>query len=161
MSMSLSSEAFADGARIPRKHTGDGEDRSPPLRWDGLPDGAVELALICDDPDAPSPQPWVHWVLYGIPASASGLPAGLPPGTRLAEPVAAMQGRNSWSGGRTTGYRGPAPPPRHGLHHYHFRLYALDARLDLKPGVDKPALLAAIKGHVLAEAVLTGTYERP
>ena len=84
----------------------------------------------------------------------------LPPSSRLESPVAACQGRNSWSSGRTIGYRGPAPPPRHGTHHYHFKLYALDAEMSVNPGIDKTALVQSMSGHILAEAELVGTYER-
>lgn len=160
MSLTLTSDVFAGGDRIPVRHAGDGEDVSPPLSWTGVPESTRELALICDDPDAPTPQPWVHWVLYKLPADCRGLPEGVPSNSRLEEPAGALQGRNSWSSGRTIGYRGPAPPPRHGVHHYHFRLYALDEPLALNPGIDKRSLQAAMQGHILAEAELVGTYER-
>jgi len=160
MSITVSSSAFAAGERIPKRFTGDGEDVSPPLHWEGIPAGAQELALICDDPDAPTAEPWVHWVLYQLPAALRELPQGLPAGARLDQPVAALQGRNSWNTGRTIGYRGPAPPPGHGVHHYHFRLYALDCELKLHPGSDKKALLRAMDGHVLATGELMGTYQR-
>jgi Raf kinase inhibitor-like YbhB/YbcL family protein len=160
MSLVLSSQAFGKDERIPVKHTGDGEDRSPPLRWSGVPAATRELALICDDPDAPTPQPWVHWVLYSLAPDVAALPEGVPAGSRIEAPVSALQGRNSWSSGRTIGYRGPAPPPRHGVHHYHFRLYALDALLGLNPGVDVHALRDAMRGHILAEAEYIGTYSR-
>jgi hypothetical protein len=160
MSMSIASQTFEDGARIPQKYTGDGADVSPPLRWDDVPQGTRELALICDDPDAPTPQPWVHWVLYKLAPETAGLPEGVPGQSQIETPIAACQGRNSFSSGRTIGYRGPAPPPGHGTHHYHFKLYALDAELALNPGIDKDALLEALDGHVLAEAELVGTYER-
>ena len=122
-----------------------------------MPDEARELALICDDPDAPTPQPWVHWLIYKITADTTGLPEQVPPAAKLDAPVGALQGLNSW---QTIGYRGPAPPPGHGTHHYHFKLYALDATLDLAEALDKPALLKAMAGHVLAEGELVGTYER-
>jgi Raf kinase inhibitor-like YbhB/YbcL family protein len=158
--MRLTSPAFQHAAAIPRRHTGDGEDLSPALSWSEIPARTRELALICDDPDAPTPQPWVHWVIYQIPANVTELPEGVPGGGRLDSPVTALQGKNSWSSGRTLGYRGPAPPPKHGTHHYHFRLYALDSSLKANPSLDKVALLAAMAGHVLAEAKLIGTYER-
>ncbi len=154
--MQLNSPAFANGGRIPTKYTGDGDEISPPLVWDQAPTGTKEFVLICDDPDAPTPQPWVHWVLYCIPAATRTLPedvsqsAGIP----------GLQGKNSWKAGKTIGYRGPAPPPGHGVHHYHFRLYALDATLTLPPGIDKDSILSAIKGHVLAEVEFVATYER-
>jgi hypothetical protein len=160
MSISLTSSAFAEGQRIPKRHTGDGQDVSPALRWEGAPEGTRQWALICDDPDAPTPQPWVHWLLYNLPADLRELPEGVPAGSRLEKPFTAAQGRNSWSSGRTIGYRGPAPPPGHGVHHYHFKLYALDAELALNPGVDKSALLRAMDGHVLDQGELVGTYQR-
>ena len=113
--------------------------------------------MIVEDPDAPRAEPWVHWVLYKIPADVRTLPEGIPPAPTLDVPLGAMQGKNSWG---TDGYRGPAPPPGHGTHHYHFRLYALDAPLRAAQGLDKPGLLAAMEGHILAQAELVGTYER-
>jgi Raf kinase inhibitor-like YbhB/YbcL family protein len=160
MKIRVSSPAFATGERIPQLFTGDGQDVSPPLVWDGVPENAKELALICDDPDAPTPEPWVHWVLYKLSPTVRELPQGVPPGEQMDHPVAAMQGLNSWPSGQTIGYRGPAPPPGHGVHHYHFRLYALDCELTVNPGLDKRTLLQAMDGHVLAEGELMGTYER-
>lgn len=160
MNMRLQSSAFQSGHRIPEQHTGEGVDVSPALQWEGVPEGTRELALICDDPDAPQAEPWVHWVLYGLNATVRSLPEGVPAGTRLSKPVAVLQGRNSWTSGRTTGYRGPLPPKGHGTHHYHFKLYALDAPMSLNPGVDKQALLKAMEGHILATGELVGTYSR-
>ena len=158
MSIKLSSPAFDTGRTIPRKNTGDGDDFSPELRWSHLPEGTQSAALIVDDPDAPSEQPWVHWVIYNIPATESGLPEHVPnSGTVSTAPKGAVQGENSWG---SVGYRGPAPPPGHGIHHYHFRLYALDSRLPLKPGLLKEELLKTIAGHILAEGELVGTYQR-
>ena len=155
--MTITSLAFTAGQPIPKAFTGEGRDVSPALVWENVPAGTVELALICDDPDAPRPEPWVHWVIYKIPADAGGLPEGVPTTERLNTPRGALQGRNTWP---NVGYGGPMPPPGHGVHHYHFKLYALDAALDLAPGATKEQLLAAMKGHVLAEAELTGTYQR-
>jgi len=160
MSITVTSEAFKSGAAIPKKYTEDGSDVSPPLSWQGVPDGAKELALICDDPDAPGSEPWVHWLLYKIPANTSKLPEGMATDAELESPRGALQGTNSWKSGRTVGYRGPAPPKGHGPHHYHFRLYALDATLSLEAKADKKKLLAAIKGHALAEGEVIGVYER-
>ncbi len=160
MSMTIQCAAFQPGQPVPKKHTGDGADVSPALSWSGVPSGTKELALICDDPDAPTPQPWVHWVIYKLSPSLTGLPENVPTGSKIDKPVAALQGRNSWPSGRTIGYRGPAPPPGHGTHHYHFKLYALDTELKLNAGSDKPALLAAMQGHILAEAEVIGTYSR-
>jgi Raf kinase inhibitor-like YbhB/YbcL family protein len=160
MAIRITSPAFADGAPIPQKYTGDGADVSPPLCWEGVPAETVELVLICDDPDAPTPQPWVHWVLVGLDPSVAELPENIPPAGRLDRPVRAVQGRNSWPAGRTIGYRGPAPPRGHGVHHYHFKLYALDCPLSLEPGVEKRAVEDAMKDHILALGELIGTYRR-
>ncbi len=158
MSLILHSTAFASGKRIPKRHTGDGEDLSPPLTWTGVPAAARELALIADDPDAPTPEPWVHWVIYKIPVATEGLAQGVPPMARPRFPATAVQGKNSWS---SAGYRGPAPPRGHGVHRYFFKLYALDRSLDLPEGLDKPGLLRAMEGHIVAHCELTGTFERP
>ena len=156
MKITITSKAFAEGQSIPTKYTADGQDVSPPLAWSDVPPGTKELALIVDDPDAPSPQPWVHWVIYKIPADATELAEGIPAEAELAAPTGALQGKNSWD---KIGYGGPAPPPG-GAHRYYFKLYALDAELDLKSGADKDALLAAMKPHILAEGQLMGTYKR-
>lgn len=155
MSLSLSSSAFAPNAAIPARHTCDGNEASPPLQWSGVPSTAKSLALIVDDPDAPDPAAprttWVHWVLYDLPVSASGLAEGihapqLPAGTR--------EGTNDF--GRT-GYGGPCPPV--GRHRYFFKLYALDSVLPDLGQPTKARLLAAMKGHVVAQAELVGTYQ--
>lgn len=155
--LTVSSPAFAAGARIPKAHAHapEGRNVSPPLAWEGVPQGAHELALIVDDPDAPRAEPWVHWVVYGIPPSAGGLPEGASSGSGL--PDGTRQGENDFD---ETGWGGPLPPPGHGTHHYHFKVYALDARLDLEPGASKDDLLRAMKGHVLAQGELVGTYSR-
>ncbi len=153
----LQSEAFSQNQTVPRKHTDDGDDISPPLTWSDLPEGTKELALIMDDPDAPRPEPWVHWVLYGIPADARSLPEGVPTSARVSSPAGALQGKNSFG---NLGYGGPAPPRGHGVHHYHFKLYALDLELNLEPGATKEALLKAMQGHILAQGELVGTYQR-
>ncbi|HEV3167035.1 MAG TPA: YbhB/YbcL family Raf kinase inhibitor-like protein [Isosphaeraceae bacterium] len=157
MIQSFRSPAFTEGRAIPTRHTEDGEDLSPELSWSGLPKGTKELALIVDDPDAPTPEPWVHWLIYNIPADAPGLPENMPRDPALESPAGALQGKNSWG---TLGYRGPAPPKGHGTHHYHFKLYALDAPLQVGPGIDKKELLDAMSGHVLSHGELVGTYKR-
>lgn len=149
MSIRVSSPSFDAGGAIPRKHTGEGQDVSPALNWSGLPEGTKEIALICDDPDAPTPNPFVHWVAYKIPADSTGVPEGSTRG--------ALEGKNDF-GGR--GYRGPMPPRGHGVHRYRFKVYALDAGLEAAEGISKDQLLAAMEGRVLAEGVLIGTYER-
>ncbi len=159
MAFKLTTEAFDAGARIPKKHTGEGEDVSPALTWDALPDGTAELALICDDPDAPREEPWVHWVIYKLPAELGSLSEGMPQERELTNPAGVLQGVNSWPD-NNIGYRGPMPPEGHGVHHYHFKLFALDTKLEIHPGATKAELLKAMDGHVLAEAELIGTYER-
>lgn len=156
--LNLTSTAFENGQPIPRKHTGDGEDASPPLAWSGVPAGTKELALIVDDPDAPTPEPWVHWVLYKVPSGTTSLPERVTPSRHATAPRGALQGANSWPKG--IGYRGPAPPKGHGVHHYHFRLYALDTELKADAGADKASLMQAMQGHILSEGELIGTYER-
>ncbi len=154
--ITVRSKAFEPGEAIWPRHTGDGEDVSPALTWSGVPAAAKELALIMDDPDAPRPKPWVHWVIYKLPADAAGLPEAVAKNAEPPGPAGAVQGRNTW--GRI-GYGGPAPPKGR-VHHYHFKLYALDAPLDVKAGLDKQALLAAMSGHVIAQGELIGTYQR-
>ncbi len=145
---SLTSPAFAEGGAIPREHTCDGRDASPPLSWSGAPANSASLALVVDDPDAGG---FVHWVLFNLTASATGsIPAGY-----SASPDAAPQGRNGF--GRT-GYGGPCPPS--GTHHYVFRLLALNAMLPLAGTPAAADVLAAADGHILAETRLTGTYRR-
>ena len=157
MRITITSTAFSHNEPIARKHTGEGADVSPALSWSGVPEGTKELALIMDDPDAPRPEPWVHWVIYKLPPTLTGLPEGISKTLTLTEPAGALQGNNTWP---KVGYNGPMPPPGHGVHHYHFKLYALDATLDAQPGLDKKQLLAKMKGHVLAEGELIGTYQR-
>ncbi len=151
--MKLTSTAFAEGDTIPKKFTCDGDDISPPLRWEGVPASAVSLALICDDPDAPRGT-WVHWVLFNLPPELTELPENVPP---QKEPsILASQGINDF---QKIGYGGPCPPPGK-PHRYYFKLYALDRRLDLEAGVTKAQVEAMMKGHVLAEGQLMGTYGR-
>ena len=156
MAFILTSTAFAPGAEIPREYTCQGKDVSAPLAWSGVPPGTKSLALIVDDPDAPDPRApqmtWVHWVLYDIPPSATGLATGvtsdkLPSGTR--------EGLNDW---QRTGYGGPCPPV--GRHRYFHKLYALDTVLPDLSRPDKAALESAMKGHVLGHAELVGTYQK-
>ena len=156
MTLNLTSSAFGHGGEIPPRCTCEGQDLSPDLAWAGVPVGTRTLVLIVDDPDAPDPaapkMTYVHWVLYNIPATAAGLPegissAGLPTGTR--------EGVNDW---RRTGYGGPCPPI--GRHRYFHKLYALDTVLPDLHRPTKPALEAAMQGHVLGQAELMGTYQK-
>jgi len=150
----LTTTAFKDGAPIPGKHTCDGVDVSPPLAWSGAPAGTRSFALIADDPDAPGGS-WVHWVLYNLPAATPELPENIAKVESL-DLGGARQGRSDF---RRPGYGGPCPPPGP-AHRYFFTLYALDARLELKPGAQKKDVEAAMQGHVLGSAQLMGTYAR-
>ncbi|TAN52497.1 MAG: YbhB/YbcL family Raf kinase inhibitor-like protein [Methylococcaceae bacterium] len=152
--MQLTSPAFAHNGDIPARHTCQGNDLSPALQWSGLPDGTQSLVLIVDDPDAPDPKApkmtWVHWVLYNIPPTASGLAEGiaaLPPGT--------LEGSNDW---QRTGYGGPCPPI--GRHRYFHKLYALDRVLPDLGRPNKAKLEQAMQGHILERAELVGTYQK-
>jgi len=154
MSPTLTSAAFTHQGAIPTKYTCEGADVSPPLTWIDLPPGTKSLALIVDDPDAPDPaapkMTWVHWVLYSLPPTVNGLPEGasvLPLGTR--------QGLNDW---RRTGYGGPCPPI--GRHRYFHKLYALDTVLPDLGRPTKVMLEKAMKGHILGQAELVGTYQK-
>lgn len=149
--MNLSSPAFADGGAIPRDYTCDGRDVSPPLAWPGAPQATAAFAIIVDDPDAKS---FVHWLAYNIPPGTPGLEEAASPGGPM--PPAAREGRNSFG---NSGYGGPCPP-RGKPHHYVFRIYALDAPLELAGGASSDALERAMEGHIIAEGRLTGTYER-
>lgn len=157
MTIKITSTAFKLNEPIPKQYTGDGRDISPPLRWDNIPPETKEIVLIMDDPDAPRKDPWVHWLIYKLPPALRELPEGVARDARLKEPAGALQGNNSWG---APGYRGPAPPKGHGVHHYHFKFYALRTALDVKEGLEKETLLSKMKGHVLAEGELIGTYER-
>lgn len=152
--MKITSPAFADQGEIPARHTCEGDDLAPALQWSGVPPQAASLVLIVDDPDAPDPaapqRTWVHWVLYDLPPAATGLPDGgrpLPDGTR--------EGLNDWN---RPGWGGPCPPI--GRHRYFFKLYALDRTLPALPRPTKAAVEAAMRGHVVAQAELIGTYRK-
>ncbi len=155
MSWSITSSAFNEGEMIPAKYTADGEDISPPLSFEGVPEGTVQLALICHDPDAPRAGGWTHWVVYGMAPEIGGLPEGVPTDPTVEVP-GLVQGENS-SGG--TGYHGPAPPPGE-PHRYQFKAYALSEPLDLEPGATQDELEAAMDGKVIGETVLEGLYGR-
>lgn len=156
MPLTISSPAFSPGGAIPRQCTCDGDDRSPPLAWSGVPPRTRSLALIVDDPDAPDPKAprmtWVHWLLYDIPPGATGLAEAVKPGDL---PAGTREGTNDW---KRTGYGGPCPPI--GRHRYFHKLYALDVTLGDLGRPIKPKLEAAMRGHILAQAELVGTYQR-
>lgn len=144
--LKLRSPSFKHHERIPDRYTGDGDDVSPELQWSGVPDGTKAFALVLHDPDAPLVDGFTHWVAYGIPGDATGLPEGGGDATA---------GKNSFG---DVGYGGPAPPPDHGSHHYYFWVYALDEDLDLEPGLERRALLDRIEDHVIEQARLVGTF---
>jgi Raf kinase inhibitor-like YbhB/YbcL family protein len=165
LTIQLRSPAFADGAAIPQTFTCDGVDRSPPLEWSGVPDAARSLVFICDDPDAPRGT-WSHWVVFNLPVQIKALKEGVPadqtvPATALegsppqGTTVKAIQGKNDFG---NTGYGGPCPPG--GTHRYFFRLYAVDAKLDLNGSATRADVLKAIEGRILAEGRLMGKYKR-
>jgi len=156
MTLKLTSSAFGHEGSIPKLHTCQGKDVSPPLAWSGVPENAKSLVLIVDDPDAPDPaaprMTWVHWVLYNIPPSATGLPQGVSPNEL---PEGTLDGMSDF---QSTGYGGPCPPI--GRHRYFHKLYALDTVL---PNLKKPRkadVEKAMKGHVVEQAVLVGTYQK-
>jgi len=144
---------------MPRDYTPDGRNISPPLTWSNVPASTKELAVVCEDPDAGNPPPFVHWVIYGIPATAKGLPEAIPIDPAAAMPAEIAGAIQGVSGFRRPIYRGPAPPPGK-PHHYHFVVYALDANLNLKPGLTRADLLAAIQGHVIGQGEIVAIYER-
>ncbi|HVP29406.1 MAG TPA: YbhB/YbcL family Raf kinase inhibitor-like protein [Myxococcota bacterium] len=158
MALVLRSSAFAAGAAIPARFTCEGQDVSPPLAWSDAPAATRSFALIVDDPDAPDPaaprRTWVHWVVYDLPATARELPEGAGGGAGDL-PAGARSGQNDW---RREGYGGPCPPV--GRHRYFHKLYALDVALGDRGRPTKAELERAMKGHVLAQAELVGTYEK-
>lgn len=155
----VESPAMTPGGTMPRDYTPDGRNLSPPLRWTNLPAGTREIAVVCADFGAGNPPPWVHWVVYGIPATSGGLPEGLPITPEHVMPAelgGAVQGLNGW--GRPY-YRGPAPPS--GTPHlYHFVVYALDEALGLGPALTREDLLEAMEGHVIGRGEFVSVYER-
>lgn len=145
--LKITSDAFENGGRIPDRHTYDKANVSPGLSWSGVPEGTRELAMICHDPDAPLPHGFTHWVVYGIPADATGIPEG--------QSDAYTQGKTDFG---EQSWGGPLPPAGHGDHHYYFWLYALDTELGAEPGLTRAELLERIEGHVIEQARVIGTY---
>ncbi len=156
--MPMQSTAFLNGEPIPQKYSQDGENISPPLSWSDVPAEAKELVLICEDPDAPMIQPFVHWMMFGLSPSTTSLPEHVPTEeTVRAGGYRAMQSMNS---AKSIGYVGPKPPAGHGPHHYHFQLFALNAPSFLAGRPDRDTLAKALDGKVIAMGELIGTYER-
>ncbi len=153
MTFALKSASFSYGGEIPWKHTCNGPDQSPALSWSDPPPKSASFSLIVDDPDAPGGT-WVHWVLYDLPGSMRELPEGVAKVPDL--PDGSHQGKNDFG---KIGYGGPCPP-RGSAHRYFFKLYALDAKLNLKAGATKAEVERAMKGHVLSQAELMGKFQR-
>jgi Raf kinase inhibitor-like YbhB/YbcL family protein len=156
MALEIHSSAFTDGGKIPRKYTCEGSDTSPPLEWTGVPQGTKSLALIVDDPDAPDPakpqRVYVHWVVCNIAPDSRGFDEDA---SKTGPPGGAKVGKNDWEKPQ---YGGPCPPI--GRHRYFFKLYALDTTLDRVSSPTKKDLESAMEGHILAHAVLMGTYQK-
>jgi Raf kinase inhibitor-like YbhB/YbcL family protein len=153
----VESIAFESDGPIPRKYSAEGENLSPPLRWSSIPSGASELVLVCEDPDAPKTDPFIHWILFGLSAQQTCLPEGIPT-TESPEMFGGIwQGKNSAG---KLGYTGPMPPVGHGVHHYHFQLFALSEPTGLTNNLTRQELIDAMSGRVLALGDLVGTYER-
>jgi hypothetical protein len=147
--LAISSPAFSARGPIPDKHAKDGQDVSPELDWTGVPEGTRELAVICHDPDAPLPDGWTHWVVYGIAPTEQGIKEG--------GGAAYTEGANDYG---DQGWGGPQPPPGHGVHHYYFWIYALDTELGAGPGLSRRELLDAMGDHILEQNRVIGTYEQ-
>lgn len=143
--IAVSSPAFQHGARLPESAGAAGGGVAPAITWRNVPPGTRSVVLLCEDPDAPAREPFVHWIVYGLPGGDGGV-----------DPDRAREGLN---GRGEEGFTGAAPPRGHGVHHYHFQVFALDAPLELEAGAGRAAVLDAMKGHVLGWGELMGTYE--
>ena len=155
--LKVASDAIGADGSIDRKYTSYGDNQSPPVGWSPLA-GAASYAVVLEDPDAHSDTPFVHWLIWGVPAAASSLPAGITGGPKATAPGAAIQGLN---GVGDIGYYGPHPPAGTGVHHYHLEVFALDAPITVAAGGQLRDLLAAMRGHVLADGELVGTFSAP
>jgi Raf kinase inhibitor-like YbhB/YbcL family protein len=151
--LTVTTSAFVPGGPIPARHAGE-QGIAPALAWGDEPAGTKEFVVLCEDPDAPFPKPFVHWVVYGIPPTTRSLPEGITEHSVVSPKT--FQGKNSTGG---YGFTGPKPPPGHGVHHYHFQVFALDEALALGLGADRDILVEAMRGHVLASGETVGTYE--
>jgi Raf kinase inhibitor-like YbhB/YbcL family protein len=149
------SDNFDERREIPEEHSAYHEGVSPPLGWSGLPPFTRSVVLMVEDPDSKNPKPFVHWLVYNIPANVDDLPQGVPPGPTVPDIGLAAQGQNSAG---SVGYFGPKPPTGDPAHHYHFQVFAIDRILDLPPGATRAQLLHAMNGHVVGKGDLVGTY---
>jgi Raf kinase inhibitor-like YbhB/YbcL family protein len=146
--INVTSTAFTDGGSLPVTFTADGAGVAPPIAWSNIPDGARSVVLIVEDPDAPAPKPFAHWLVYSLPVTA---------GSIASSPAGGREGKNSML---KNGYTPPAPPAGHGMHHYHFQVFALDVVLELGEGAGRSALLDAMRNRVIAWGEIVATYER-
>ena len=144
----VTSAAFTDGGSLPVTFTADGAGIAPPLAWTDIPDGARSVVLIVEDPDAPFPKPFAHWLVYSLPVTS---------GSIASSPAGGREGKNSML---RNGYTPAAPPAGHGMHHYHFQVFAIDIVLELGEGAGRSALLDAMRNHVIAWGDIVATYER-
>jgi Raf kinase inhibitor-like YbhB/YbcL family protein len=151
----LTCPAFTEGQRLPIEYTCEGKNISPTLAWGDVPTETKSFSLICDDPDAPTPKPWVHWVIFNIPSTKTSLAEAVDTVGTL--PDGSRQGKNDFG---NLGYGGACPPPGPKPHHYRFKLHALDCMLDLQAGANKSDVETAMQGHILIQATLTATYSR-
>lgn len=156
--IALTSTSIQPGGAIPPVHSDYDQKVSPQLSWSNLPQGTASVVLMMEDPDAPEPKPYVHWLMYNLPPGASRVPEAQSSLPRLPELGGALQGRSSRG---TVGYFGPRPPKPDPAHHYHFQVFALDTMLTLPAGADRSSLLDAMRGHVLAAGELVGTFKAP
>jgi Raf kinase inhibitor-like YbhB/YbcL family protein len=147
-SIDVTSTAFTDGGTLPVAFTADGSGVAPPIAWSNVPESARSLVLIAEDPDAPIPKPFVHWLVYSLPVTTSSI---------ATSPAGGREGKNSTL---KTGYTPAAPPAGHGLHHYHFQVFALDTVLELGEGAGRSAVVEAMRNHVIAWGEIVATYER-
>jgi Raf kinase inhibitor-like YbhB/YbcL family protein len=155
--LDVESLAFEADGPIPRRYSSEGDSISPPLRWSGLPAGAKELVILCEDPDAPKAEPFIHWMVFGLPGQLTSLPEAIP---ATPSPAPLGGGRQGLNSAEKVGYFGPMPPVGHGVHHYHFQVFALSEPTGLSSDPDRRQLIEAMSGHVLAVGDLVGTYER-
>ncbi|HVX85595.1 MAG TPA: YbhB/YbcL family Raf kinase inhibitor-like protein [Phycisphaerae bacterium] len=159
--ITVESPAFGNGGAMGKKYTQEGENVSPPLTWKGVPANAAEVVLVVEDPDAPHPQPVLHWMAYRIPPEVTELKEGVSTWPEI--PVGVGPGKMMRQGANVSkkvGYTGPMPPVGHGVHHYHFQVFAVDRVLNVSESPEREQLIAAMKGHVVAQGELVGTYER-
>lgn len=159
--LTVTSPAFQEGGAIPVRNSNYGDNLSPEINWSGAPSGTESFVLTLTDPDVPMPNGFVHWLIYNIPGTATGLPEGIPSDTQtLTEPASVAGTTQGVMGMRNPGFFGPRPPAGGGAHHYVVTVYALDTDLDLAPGLGRDEVVAAMEGHVIGQGQLTGLFEQ-